>query len=65
MRRQSDARVPLAATDVLPLPTTDEIAVRAFTLYEGRSREDGHDVEDWLEAERQLLEERARQLAIA
>jgi Protein of unknown function (DUF2934) len=38
----------------------EEIAQRAYALYEARGREDGHDVDDWLEAERELLEERSR-----
>ena len=32
----------------------DETARRAYQRYEGRGREDGHDVDDWLEAERDL-----------
>jgi hypothetical protein len=36
----------------------EEIARRAHELYEMRGREDGHDVEDWTTAERQILEER-------
>jgi len=35
---------------------TDAIAQRAYALYLARGREDGHDVEDWLRAERELLE---------
>ncbi len=31
-----------------------EIARRAFDLYLARGRQDGHDVEDWLQAEREL-----------
>jgi hypothetical protein len=34
-----------------------DIAQRAYALYIARGSEDGHDIEDWLEAERQLLEE--------
>ena len=37
---------------------SDAIARRAFELYESRGREDGHDVEDWLEAERELTTRR-------
>ncbi|MCI0408646.1 MAG: DUF2934 domain-containing protein [Acidobacteria bacterium] len=33
------------------------IARRAYELYEGRGGEDGHECEDWLEAEKQLLVE--------
>jgi len=29
----------------------EEIRPRAYELYEARSRGDGHDLEDWLEAE--------------
>jgi len=36
-------------------PTQDEIARLAYELYEMRGRRDGHDVEDWLAAERQLV----------
>ncbi|WHZ27749.1 MAG: hypothetical protein OJF51_002546 [Nitrospira sp.] len=31
------------------------IAVLAFQLYEQRGRRDGHDVEDWLQAEQRIL----------
>ena len=34
--------------------TDTEIARRAYDLYLARGRDDGHDVEDWLEAEREL-----------
>lgn len=36
----------------------EDIARRAFELYEARGCEQGHDVEDWLQAERELAEER-------
>ena len=36
-------------------PTHDEIAQLAFSLYESRGRQDGHDVEDWLRAEEELV----------
>jgi hypothetical protein len=35
--------------------TTNRIAARAYELYLQRGREDGHDVEDWLAAEKELL----------
>ena len=38
-----------------PAPTRDEIAQLAFSLYESRGRQDGHDIEDWLRAEQQLV----------
>jgi hypothetical protein len=35
-----------------------EIATVAFSLFEARGREDGHDVEDWLAAEALIRERR-------
>jgi Protein of unknown function (DUF2934) len=35
----------------------DDVAQRAYELFLARGRVDGHDVEDWLEAERQLVAE--------
>jgi hypothetical protein len=37
-------------------PTDTEIAKRAFELYCERGCQDGRDVEDWLQAERELQE---------
>lgn len=34
--------------------TDTDIALRAYDLYLARGCEDGHDVEDWLQAEREL-----------
>jgi hypothetical protein len=36
-------------------PTYDEIAQLAFSFYESRGRQDGHDIEDWLCAEQELV----------
>jgi len=38
------------------LPTAEQIAQRAYELYLQRGCEDGHDVADWLAAERELTE---------
>ena len=35
-------------------PSRHEIAQLAYQLYETRGRFDGHDVDDWLSAEREL-----------
>jgi hypothetical protein len=35
-------------------PTGEEIELRAFQIYVERGSADGHDVEDWLQAEREL-----------
>ena len=36
-------------------PTHDEIAQLAYSLYEYRGWQEGHQVEDWLRAERELV----------
>ena len=38
----------------------EDIAKRAFELYEARGCQNGHDVEDWLQAEQELEEEQKR-----
>ena len=38
----------------LERPSRDEIARLAYDYYERRARTDGHDVDDWLSAEREL-----------
>ena len=40
-----------------PAITHEEIAQRAYALYEARGREEGHALDDWLQAERELAEE--------
>lgn len=42
-------------------PTRKDIAIRAYLLAEARGFQNGSTEEDWLNAERQLLAERARQ----
>jgi Protein of unknown function (DUF2934) len=39
----------------LALDIRERVAQRTFQLYEGRGREDGHDVEDWLQAEQEVI----------
>ena len=36
-------------------PTHDEIAQLAYSLYESRGRQEGHQLEDWLNAEQELI----------
>ena len=37
------------------------VAELAYSMYEQRGRQDGHDVEDWFQAEKTILEEMASQ----
>jgi hypothetical protein len=58
-RRRIDNRVfiPTAEPEVLGNASAiadERIARRAYELYEQRNREDGRDMDDWLQAEREL-----------
>jgi hypothetical protein len=44
----------------LTRPTHDDVARRAYDLYCSRGATDGHDIADWLEAERQLATDDSR-----
>jgi Protein of unknown function (DUF2934) len=47
-----------ASMDVVSdLPSHDEIAARAYALYEARGASHGDDLNDWLDAEHELLQE--------
>jgi hypothetical protein len=39
--------------------TEEYIRLRAYQLYEQRGRQDGHDVEDWLQAESEIFGRRS------
>ena len=36
--------------------STDDIRVRAFHMYQQRGSKHGHDIQDWLKAERQITQ---------
>ena len=40
-----------------PEPTYEQIAIRAFALWEKQGRPEGQQMENWLEAEKELREE--------
>jgi hypothetical protein len=44
-------------------PTRQEIAARAYQIFLERGRQPGHDVDDWLQAEYELMELPIRKLA--
>ena len=44
-------------------PTPEQIAARAYQLYIERGRTSGHDVDDWLQAEYELIQLPVRKLA--
>jgi hypothetical protein len=51
-------KTPTAAKESQELK--DKVRQRAYELYEERLWEDGHDVEDWLRAEEEIMEQEAR-----
>jgi len=48
---------PLSKAVSEPKQLEDQIRERAYELYEARGREDGHDLEDWLLAEEEIVEQ--------
>ena len=60
-RKELESFPKMAKAKLQPYPNGvsnnhEVIAQRAYALYLARRREDGHDVEDWLQAERELRE---------
>ena len=41
----------------------EEIRRRAYELYEQRGRDDGHETDDWLQAESEVTQQKARTVA--
>ena len=68
MRKQAKPNVALAPQaslntlvmmpDTLPSQETARIKERAYELYEVGGREHGHDEQDWLRAEQEILKQR-------
>jgi len=42
-----------------PVDVEEEVRLRAYELYEQRGKEDGHDIEDWLQAEFEIIQQSA------
>ena len=51
---------PTLAENEATTNVSEQIARRAYELYETRGREDGHDLEDWLHAETELAASAAK-----
>ncbi len=61
IERHSDARetstsilAPKSDEPTALIPIEQQIQQRAYELYEQRGRTDGHDIEDWLQAEHEV-----------
>ena len=64
-REPTDTEVAAEAAAIYPdtnagPPTADEIAIEAHAIYLNRGAADGHDIYDWLEAERRLRDRRGK-----
>jgi len=46
-----------------PVDIQEQVRRRAFDLYKQRGREDGHDLDDWLQAESELVQNRTKAVA--
>jgi hypothetical protein len=53
-RTSADERAPKSAVVQQGAVTDSDIARRAYELYVARGCEHGHDVDDWVQAEREL-----------
>jgi len=54
------SRLAEVPANILSADTAEAIRVRAYELWEKRGRPHGGDVEDWLEAEAEMLPRRSR-----
>jgi len=58
---------PISTTSIPTEEITPElqeaIRVRAYELYEQRGREDGHDIDDWLQAVNEVTTVRSKRMA--
>jgi len=52
-------RIDVPVVEVVEAPSYGEIAERAYFIYEARGGDHGQDIDDWLQAEADLLAERS------
>jgi DUF2934 family protein len=58
-RRQTPDRAVMKSAPELE----EQIRRRAYELYEQRGREDGHELDDWLQAESEITQKKAKTVA--
>jgi hypothetical protein len=64
VKTSASPTVPMAArTTQSAVEHQEQIRRRAFEIFEQRGREDGHDLEDWLQAESELAQHRIKLVA--
>ena len=54
MKATTTRRTPRFGRTALEENSEEQVRLRAYELYEARGRGDGHDLEDWLEAEAEI-----------
>jgi hypothetical protein len=62
MNRGSTSTIHKPAGATLCSPSCDQIAARAYQIYLGRGCQQGHDLDDWLQAEYELRQLPLRKL---
>jgi Protein of unknown function (DUF2934) len=60
---ENPSKKPPATVTSEPQELEHEIRLRAQELYEERGREDGHELDDWLRAEEEITQKKARIIA--
>lgn len=65
MKRTSTMPTPVMTTQTIEsiVEIQEQVRRRAYELYEQRGREDGHDLEDWLQAESEVAQQGAKAVA--
>jgi hypothetical protein len=53
-RSSAAAAMDASVSETVRTPTAEEIAIRAYEIYQTRGGSDGADLDDWLQAEREL-----------
>ena len=54
MKPKPSTLAPRSNEPTVLIPIEQQIQQRAYELYEQRGRTDGHDLDDWLQAEREI-----------
>jgi hypothetical protein len=60
---ENPSKKPPATVTSEPQEVENEIRLRAQELYEARGREDGHELDDWLRAEAEIMQKNADTIA--
>jgi len=59
MKTMPSTLAPKSKEPTVPTPIEQQIQQRAYELYEQRGRTDGHDLDDWVQAESEIKVTRA------